>query len=102
MNIYGTINSNGDLSIYGYKSGGFGDGTYRVRVFDPGSALSDQCKGWNTVKATKSVSGSPDTVSFPSFASLLTCGGEKAYCITKTDGGDDAYWCSGRLIATYQ
>jgi len=103
MGIYGSIDSNGNLTVYGSKSGGFGAGTYVVRVFDPTQPASQQCKSFNIAKATKTLSSTSSTITFNAFASQLTCGGApKAYCITKADGGDDAYWCSGKLTATYQ
>lgn len=107
MPISGSIDPDtGALSVASpSKAGDFGPGTYRVLVFDPNDATSDQCKEFNTVKSQKVLDATATSLTFPAFDSLLVCsdaGDAKAYCIAKEDGGDKAYWCSGRLVASYQ
>ena len=106
MNIQGTLDGNGNMTISATKSDGsaFGSGTYYVLVFDPNAGGGSQhCKAFNTEKTSKTVAGSPSVITFSSFPSLLTCGGaEKGYCVTKLDGGDKAFWCSNELDASYQ
>ena len=99
MSICGSIDADGTLTIESRKQDGlFGDGTYSVRVFSPQVGVEDQCAAHNVVKATREVSVADQlgVLTF-SFDSLLTPGEEKAYCVTKEDGGDPTWWCSGRL-----
>ena len=105
MPISGSIDPDtGKLTVLSpSKPGGFGAGTYRVVVFDPYVELSKQCKENNVDKATKVLVDTEQTLTFPAFDSLLMCGGEeKAYCIIKEAGNDEAHFCSGRLVANYQ
>ncbi|WP_437276785.1 hypothetical protein WME90_36860 [Sorangium sp. So ce375] len=106
MNIAGSVDNSGSVTISATKrdGSGLGDGTYYVRVFDPDSGDPGQhCKYFNVTKAEVVVSGSPTRITFPAFASLLECGGlHKGYCVTKLDGGDGAFWCSNTLEAQYE
>ncbi len=105
MNIQGSLDASGNVSISATKvSGTFGNGDYRVLVFDPNDGVSsNHCQDFNVNKKQMFVSGNPTKITFPTFPSLLVCGGpEKAYCVTKLDGGDVAYWCSNKYVAGYQ
>ena len=86
------------------KAGGYGAGTYHVLVFDPGGTSDNQCKSYNITKATKVLNKQADSITFPAFDTLLTCGkptDAKGYCIAKEDAGDATFWCSGMIVATY-
>ena len=68
-------------------------------VFDPNDAISDQCKSYNVEKTKLVLNATANSITFPAFDSLLMCGGDaKAYCIAKDDGGQKAYWCSGKRL----
>ena len=106
LNISGALDSSGNLSVSATKVGGgdFGVGDYYVWVFDPNDGIpSNHCKNFNVQKGHLSVtSATQTTLSFPSFPSLLTCNGPaKGYCVTKAAGGDNAWFGSNELVATY-
>jgi surface antigen len=103
MPISGSLSNDGYLTVSSPgKPGDYGSGTYRVLVFDPNDPVGDQCKPWNVVKSTFALNSTANSITFPAFDSLLTCGSEKAYCIVKEDGGSIAHFCSGKLVADYQ
>jgi hypothetical protein len=104
MPVSGSLDALGNLTISSPgKPDGYGAGNYRVVVFDSNADLSQQCKPFNAVKATKVLNQKANSITFPAFASLLQCGGAaKAYCIQKEDGGNVDHFCSGKLVASYQ
>ena len=107
MNINGSLDANGNLSIGATKidGSGFGAGDYYVWVFDPNDGIpSNHCKNFNVQKGHITVgTNNPASISFSSFPSLLVCGGPaKGYCVTKAAGGDNAWFGSRELVATYQ
>lgn len=99
MSICGTLGSDGKLTVTAAKPDGslLGAGEYAVRVFDKDDSSSNQCKKFNTLKAAKSLSQPASSVVFQKFDPLASCGTTKAYCVTKADGNDPAFWCSGVL-----
>jgi hypothetical protein len=100
MPISGTLDGSGTLNVRSEGKAEYGPGTYKVLVFDPEASPGDQCKPWNEVRATTVLDAPADELVFPAFASHLTCGHAKAYCIGKTDGGSAAHFCSGRLVVS--
>lgn len=105
MPVSGSLNAQtGKLTVSSPgKPNGYGPGNYRVVVFAPNDKISNQCKSFNTVKASLVLNQQANSLTFPAFDSVLQCGGEaKAYCIQKEDGGNVDHFCSGRLEASYQ
>jgi hypothetical protein len=103
LTLQGSIGNSGDVTITATKIDGsqLGAGTYYVRVYDPNDGIpGNHCTGFNVVKGNPYVlGGSANNIVFPSFPSLLTCGGqEKAYCVTKLAGGDGAFYCSNKQV----
>jgi hypothetical protein len=99
IQLQGSISNGGDVTISATKLGGgsFGPGTYYVKVYDPTDpVVGNHCAAFNVNKGQPIVvANSANVLSFASFPSLLTCGGaEKAYCVTKSAGGDEAFYCS--------
>ena len=105
MNINGSIDGSGNLTVNAYHTGGgtFSAGDYYVWVFDPNDGVpGNHCKQFNVQKQHVAVTSSTQTtVNFPTFPSLLTCGGPaKGYCVSKAGNGDNAWFCSNELVAT--
>ena len=107
-----TLNSGGQISITARKcdSSVFSPGDYYLYIFDPTDGVpGNHCRSFNAQKGHITLAGSSNTtITFPTFDSLLVCGGtpaqtEKGYCVTKAAPGDTAWFCSQSYVdATYE
>lgn len=106
LSIAGSIDNNGNATISATKldNSTFGAGDYYVFVFDPDDNVpGNHCKEFNVSKGHINSAGGQSKLTFQSFPSLLVCGGaHKGYCVTKSAGGDDAWFCSNEFYASYQ
>lgn len=106
MNVSSTIDVNGVMTISATKKDGtaFGSGDYYAYVFEPNDGVaSNHCKQFNVPKGHIVSNGGESVLTFNSFPSQLICAGAaKGYCVTKSAGGDNAWFCSNESYATYK